>query len=153
MRCLVTLSLGLLSFASFSTIKGATLGPSIVSTQGRRLIVSKRNSDGTLSPAMPYLIRGLNWSPASSDTSTSPTDPNNASVRRAEFAKWYGVDIPLIKSMNANTVRLSIDPGTDATGLVVMDALYQSGIMAAVTVDNAVNDISRLTQVTSRRSA
>jgi hypothetical protein len=147
MRYTIIFWLGLLVIASPSPIKAAGFGPSIVTVQGRRLIVSKRNLDGSLSPAAPYLIRGVNWSPASPDTLTSPADPNNASVRRPEFGKWYAIDVPLIKTMNANTVRLSIDPGTDAVALAVMDALYQNGIMAAVTVDNAVNDTSRLTQV------
>ena len=103
-------------------------------------------SDGTLSPPTPYLVRGITWSPASRNTNTTPSDPNNAAVRRAEFGLWYNVDIPLMRSMNANTVRLVVDPGTDAAAIAVLDALYQNGIMAAITVDNAVNDTVHLTQ-------
>jgi len=58
-------------------------------------------------------------------------------VRRLDFIKWHTTDIPLIKGMKANTVRLFLDPGTDANALAVLDTLYQNGIMAAVTVDNA----------------
>jgi N-acetylmuramoyl-L-alanine amidase len=125
----------------------ASPGPAIVTVQGQYLMVSTRNSDGTLGPPAPYLIRGINWSPASRNTATSPSDPNNAAVRRPEFGLWYATDIPLMASMHVNTVRLSIDPGTDATALTVLDTLYQYGIMAVVTVDNAVNDTNHIVQV------
>ncbi len=50
--------------------------------------------------------------------------------------------------MNANTVRLMIDPGFDATlgpaGLQILDDLYARGIMAIMTVDDAINNTSRV---------
>jgi hypothetical protein len=49
-----------------------------------------------------------------------------------------------MKAMNVNTVRLNIDPGAGAAGLAILDLLYQNGIMAAVTVDDAVNDLARV---------
>jgi hypothetical protein len=125
----------------------STLGPSVVTVSGRQLIVRKRNLDGTLATPAPYIVKGLDWSPASKTTNTSATDPNNASVRRAEFANWYLTDIPMFQAMNVNTVRLNIDPGLDNTALAVLDLLYSNGIMAIVTVDNAVNDTARLSQV------
>jgi hypothetical protein len=114
---------------------------------GRQLIVSKRNADGTLAPAAPYIIRGVNWSPASQNTNTSNNDPNNANVRRPEFGIWAATDIPLLRAMNVNTVRLLIDPGPNAAGRSVLDQLYHNGIMAIVTVDDAVNDTNRVQQV------
>jgi len=45
-------------------------GPSLVFLNGRQLIVSKRNPDGTLAPFEPYVIKGVNWSPASTTTNT-----------------------------------------------------------------------------------
>ncbi len=143
-----------LAFVAAQTISGTArlsssatvVGPSVVTTSGRQLIVRKRNPDGTLGVAAPYIIRAVNWSPASKTTNTTPQDPNNASVRRAEFANWYLTDIPLLKAMNVNTVRLSLDPGLDSTASAVLDQLYSNGIMAIVTVDNGVNDTNRLTQ-------
>src|SRR5438128_1050792 len=40
-------------------------GPSLVSVSGRQLLVRKRNLDGSLGPESAYIIRGVNWSPAS----------------------------------------------------------------------------------------
>src|SRR5207244_2709154 len=67
----------------------------------------------------------------------------NLTSRRAEFGKWYLQDAPKLKAMNVNTVRLFIDPGTDATAWAVMDELYRNGIMAIVTVDEAINNTAR----------
>ena len=123
-----------------------TLGPSVVSVNGRQLIVSRRNPDGSLGPAAPYVIRGVDWSPASMNTNTSKEDPNNAAVRRPEFGLWAATDIPLIKNMKANTVRTFIDPGLDAAGTAVLDQLYNNGIMVVMTVDDANNNTTRVQQ-------
>jgi len=121
-------------------------GPSLVSVNGRQLIVQKRNPNGTLEPPLPYTIKGVNWSPASQNTNTSTTDPNNANVRRPEFGIWASTDIPLMKNMNVNTVRMFIDPGIDANGRAVLDQLYSNGIMVIMTVDDAVNNTARVQQ-------
>ena len=109
------------------------LGPSQVTVKGRQLLVRRRNADGTLSPALPWVMRGVNWSPASQDTNTNKDDPNNANVRRAEFSKWAQVDLPLLKAMNVNTVRVFLAPGLDANGKAVLDGLYNNGIMVLLT--------------------
>jgi len=61
---------------------------------------------------------------------------------------WAATDIPLLAGMNANTVRILIDPGVDATlgsaGLQILDDLYARGIMVVMTVDDAVNNTSRI---------
>jgi Interleukin-like EMT inducer/Glycosyl hydrolases family 2, TIM barrel domain len=124
----------------------ASPGPSLVSVSGRQLLVRKRNVDGTLGAESPYVVRGVNWSPASKDTMTSKGDPANATVRRPEFAKWYSTDIPLLKAMNVNTVRTSIDMGFDGTALTILDTLYANGIMVIMTVDDAINDTARSQQ-------
>jgi len=49
----------LIAAAGFGSIDAAPAGPSIVSVDGRRLLVSKRNLDNTLALAVPYLIRGV----------------------------------------------------------------------------------------------
>lgn len=108
-----------------------------VGVDGRRLMV-----DG-----VPYVIRGVVWSPASPTTNTSPSDPNNAAVRRAEFDLWDGTDVPLLADMHVNTVRMMLDPGPDAAGLAVLDRLHAHGIKVVMTVDNGVNDLARIQQV------
>jgi hypothetical protein len=106
--------------------RAKTIAPSIVSTRDRHLVVQRRGPDGTLGLAAPYVMKGVVWSPASRDTDTYPTDPQNANKRRAEFAKRTTLDLPLLRALNANTVRLPIDPGTDgALGRVGMDVLDQ----------------------------
>ena len=126
------------------------LGPSLVSTSGRQLIVRRRNPDGTLALAMPYLMRGVTWSPASPGTATTPTDPQNTTVRRPEFGLWGDLDIPLIAAMQANTVLVSMDFGVDALlgprGLALLNAFYHEGIMVVMTVDEAINDLARVQQ-------
>ena len=126
-------------------------GPSMVSVSGTQLIVQKRNIDGSLASPIPYVIRGTVWSPASTDTNTSPSDPNNAAVRRPEFAKWASTDVPLIATMNANTLRLPIDPGDDQDsgslalgGWDTLDLLYKNNIMVVMTVDDAISDSTRI---------
>src|SRR5258706_10065879 len=122
---------------SFLLMDSTTLyaAASSVSVSDRQLIVRKRLGDGSLDAAAPYVIRGVVWSPASNSTSTSPSDPNNVAVRRLELSKWVATDAPLLAAMHVNTVRLVIDPGTDASGTAVLDQLYANGIMVVLTVD------------------
>jgi hypothetical protein len=125
-------------------------GPSVVTTQGTQLFVQRRNSDGSLQPAASYAIRGVNWSPASRGTNTTPSDPNNANARRTEFFNWYQRDIPLLKQMNINTVRVYLDLGIDNFDTQVksiLDMLNANGIMVILTADGAVNDLNRINQV------
>lgn len=124
-------------------------GPSEVVVMGRQLVVRKRNQDGTLGTAAPYTVTGVNWSPASRGTNTTPFDPNNADVRRPEFSIWAPTDVPLMKGMNVNTVRLYIDPGFDNVGRAVLDQLYSNGIMVIMTVDDAINNETRAEQAVS----
>jgi hypothetical protein len=81
-------------------------------------------------------------------TATTQSDSNNANVRRNEFGKWFMTDIPLLRAMNVNTVRLFIDPGFSgplgATGAAMLDELWRNGIMVVMTVDDAINDTNRI---------
>jgi hypothetical protein len=126
----------------------ARLGPSLVSVSGRQLLLRRRLPDGRLAPPEPFVMRGVTWSPASRTTATTPSDPQNANRRRPEFGVWYSVDVPLMRAMHVNTVRLFMDPGFDPTlgpiGLEVLDELYRSGIMVVMTVDDGINDLARV---------
>lgn len=132
-------------------------GPSVVSVAGRRLVVRKRNPDGTLGPPNAYVIRGVNWSPASRGTATSPSDPGNADARRPEFGTWFGRDIPLMSAMNVTTVRTLIHLGTAdadaAIGHAVLDELYAHGIMVTMTVDDGIGDLARVGAIVDRYRA
>jgi hypothetical protein len=134
----------LLLSCSLSDVARATgPGPSIVSVNGYQLMVQKRNPDGSLQPAAPYTVRGVDWSPASQETQGDPVH------LRAEFGNWYLTDAPLLQAMNINTVRVYLDMGLDASALAILDELYARGIMAIVTVDSGVNDLARVQQVVS----
>ena len=126
----------------------STWGPSLAYASGRQLLLQRRLPNGHLGSPEPFVMRGVTWSPASRTTATTPSDPQNANRRRPEFGIWYNVDIPLMRAMRVNTVRLFIDPGFDATlgpiGLRVLDELYRNGIMVVMTVDDAINDLVRV---------
>lgn len=118
-------------------------GPSLVTVSGHRLLVQKRQPDGSLAPAEPYVIRGVDWAPASRST------PGDDAARRAEFLNWAATDAPLLESLNINTVRLYLDPGLDAGGLAVLDTLWAHGIMVILNVDGSRNDLIRVQQAVS----
>ncbi|NCA68561.1 MAG: hypothetical protein EOM91_00435 [Sphingobacteriia bacterium] len=128
------------------------LGPSIVSIQDRQLMVRRRAADGSL-PALAesFVIRGVVWSPAGRETATTKDDPDNAHVRRGEYALWQSRDIPLLAGMQVNTVRLLIDPGFDPrlgpAGQRLLDDLYANGIMVVMNVDDGINDLQRVERV------
>jgi hypothetical protein len=118
-------------------------GPSLVSISGRRLLVQKRLPDGSLAAPEAYVIRGVNWSPASSGTT------GDDAARRAEMVSSAASDAALMQSLHINTVRVYLDPGLDAGGLAVLDELWARGIMVVLTADNATNDLARVQQVVS----
>jgi len=106
-------------------------------------MVQKRQPDGSLAPAVAYVIRGVNWSPA------SPSTAADEESRRSELAAWAPTDSPILGSLNVNTVRVYLDPGLGSGGLAVLDQLWAQGIMVILTVDNSRNDLSRVQQVVS----
>ena len=133
---------------AFSVALSCCLGaPSLVTVSGTRLMVQKRLPGGDLGPAAPYFIRGVCYSPASITTATTKNDSNNARVRRDEFGKWFRTDIPLLRAMNVNTVRLFIYPGFSGplgtAGSAMLDELWRNDIMVIMTVDDAINDTNR----------
>jgi hypothetical protein len=122
-------------------------GASEVRLLGRQLEVRRRGFDGSLGAATLLGVRGVAWSPASRETDTSPLDPANTAVRRREFAKWRGTDLPLLRDLRANVVRLYLDPGLDCEAVETMNQIHDAGLWAIVTVDDAVNDVQRASEV------
>jgi len=116
--------------------------PSVVSTDGYRLVVQKRLADGTLDKPRSYLIKGACWSPASIGT------PGDYASRRSEFRTWYREDLDLLKAINANTVYTFLDLGPDQISADIFDYCYLSGIMVIVTVDvDGTYDLTNLRTV------
>ncbi|MGD2086785.1 MAG: Ig-like domain-containing protein [Candidatus Aminicenantes bacterium] len=116
--------------------------PSLVTTDGYRVLIQKRLPNGLLDTIKPYVIKGVAWSPSSLG--------NNGGIdeRRSDFQDWFIADIQLIKEMNANTVYTFLDFGTGAQAADILNNLYKNGIMAIVTVDeDGSNNTSKITEI------
>jgi hypothetical protein len=96
---------------------------------GNRLLIAKRLTDGNLDKELPYTIKLVNWSPSR----LGDTEPY-------KFFENYAVDIPIIKRMNANTIRVfdvidrsrGLPPGTYISP-AILDEMYRNGIMVILT--------------------
>jgi hypothetical protein len=140
--------------------------PSIVTVGGHQLIVQKRLPDGSLDKPRPYVIHGVDWSPATRapDYGPNPLDPSTT-VQYGFFFDYPGrnpqghvvmnywlkgqplvnvsQDVPLMQAMHVNTVRVYTDFGTDpSTYSAVLDNFYNAGIMVIMTVVGSTQDIS-----------
>ncbi|GEM_PF-1345747 len=121
-------------------------------TDGFKLMVQKRNAGGGLDPAGVYIVKGAVWSPAGKGT---PGPELNQEDMRRQLAVWCDTDIPLIKQMNANTVRTYMDFGLSddyaaKNWQYVLDKCYQNGIMVIVTVDRCIVDMNRVRDVVTK---
>ncbi len=128
---------------------------SVVTADGYRLMVQKRLADGTLAPAEPYIMKGVCWSPTSHGTPGPEGGEANENDMRKQFSLWCDTDLPLIKQMNANTVRVYMDFGLDndyapKNWKYVLDKCYENGIMVILSVDRCVADTVRIDQVVSQ---
>jgi hypothetical protein len=141
--------------------------PSVVSVSGRRLMVAKRQTDGTLGVSTPYTIKGVGWDAGTRAPAAGvdPFHPGNTTAYgffldwtgrippqghevfpywlSQEIAAHYAADIPLIAQMNANTVRVFVNFGTNsAVYQPILDTLYNNGIMVVMTVAGSSTDIT-----------
>ena len=150
--------------------------PSVVSVSGRQLMVQKRQPDGSLAAPTPYVIKGIDWTPATRAPANgdNPLDPHNPAdqVQYGFFFHWPGrnpdgpdvmnywlkqeipahvqTDAALMAQMNVNTVRIYSDLGTDpAVYQKVLDAFYNNGIMVIMTVAGSAADITSGQYVTT----
>jgi hypothetical protein len=120
--------------------------------------VQKRLPDGTLDIPRPYVMKGINWQPATfAPTSPSNTtgcffnDPTDFNAwLQSQFATYYLTDVPLIQQLNANTVRVFSPVAPDApTSKAILDAFYEAGIMVIMTVVDSAGDITSGQYLTS----
>jgi hypothetical protein len=104
--------------------------PSIVTVENHRLMVERRQPDGSLAPPRPYAIRGFAWSPASVETTGA------FSSRRQAFQDWADTDLGLIRGAAANTVYVFLDFGLDPAAYEpILDSAYANGLLVILTVD------------------
>ena len=146
--------------------------PSIVTVSGRQLMVQKRQPDGSLTAATPYVIKGIDWNPATAapamgpdpglggqlvpygfffdDTPSNPWRSPGLEGHvllqywlKSQIQAQYATDIPLMAQMNVNTVRVYSDFGTDPSVYQqVLDTFYNNGIMVIMTVIASSTDIT-----------
>jgi uncharacterized protein YjdB len=124
------------------------LGPSKSRVAGRQLFAQRRNPDGSLAPEFAVRFSGVNYSPAGVGTLSG-----NPAHRRDAFDQWSAIDIPLMKAMNVNVVRLYIHPGVDPIlgprGLRMLDRFYAAGIWVVMSADDGAYSLSNVSQVVS----
>lgn len=155
-----------LYFFSFGQAQAAVPRQSSrVYVKDKQLIVEKRLSDGSLGKPQAFIIRGVNWSPATRAPSAGP-DPANPvrSIQygfffdwpgrepqghklfgwwlKTQYLKYYLADIPLMKQMNVNTIRVYSDFGDNPKEYEqILDELYRNNIMVIMTVVVSKDDI------------
>jgi len=141
------------------------LKPARVYVEGGQLFVAKRNKDGFLDQAKPYIIKGVTWSPATRapDFGPNPLRPNenveygfffNWPGRvpqghvvfdywmRSQFIKHYSFDLMLLEEMNANTIRVYSSFGQDPQVYKkILDECYRRNIMVIMTAVISKKDI------------
>lgn len=140
----------------------------IVTIKNKQLWIRKRLTDGSLDQPMLFVIKGISWSPATiaPDTGPNPDNPFNPMDKvpygfffdwegrkpqghevflywlRSQFFDHYKKDIPLIKAMNVNTVRVytdfSLNPGAYNK---ILDEFYKNNIMVIVTVSASKSEM------------
>jgi len=106
-----------------------------------KLLVAKRLSNGSLDKELPYTIKLVNW---------SPSRPGDSGGYR--YSENYSTDIPLIKKMNANTIRIfDIIDSSSGTYIenTILYEMYRNGIMVILTAvwDHKVLDQSYVKNV------
>ncbi len=118
---------------SYAGAFGVPNQPTVVYTQpgDRRIFVQERKQDGMLGTPYAITIKGINWSPSSTNSNPA-ADPKGF---RQEFFKWYTTDIPLMANMGANVVRLYYDMGTNSQAEAVLDMFYKYGIKVILPVN------------------
>jgi len=117
------------------------MGPSLVRVQGRRLMVARRGSDGTLAAEVPYDMKGIAWSP----NGEGEAFDGAGHLQTTHAAE----DAALMQAAHINTVRTYGPMEISDDGIAALDVLHAHGIMVAMTVFAALDD-GRYTQAVNR---
>jgi hypothetical protein len=157
-RNLILLMLAFMVCAAMACEGLAAEQPSIVRVHGTRLIVESRMANGSLDAPKPFIIKGVNWSPATRapDKGIDPIQPTRIISYgfffdvpyarssgyqvwdywlKKEYRKHYKEDIPLMKAMNISTVRIH-NFGIEKDGYRrVLDAFNDNGIKVIMALD------------------
>lgn len=149
--------------AGILTKAAASEKTDVVGVRGTQLILEDK----------PYIIKGVNWSPATRapDKGIDPAQPNRVISygfffdmpygrskgyevwdywMKKEYGRHYKTDIRLIKDMGVTTVRIR-NFGTDKNAYKrILDELHDNGIKVIMTLDVAkreIGDLKRLRNI------
>lgn len=139
--------------------------PSIVRIDSRQIKIKKRLPNNNLDTEKPFFIKGVVWeagtrAPVSGPSSIASCPPvpygfffdfaNRCSSGADDLNFWlrqqaqdhYLTDIPLMKQLNANTVRTFRDFGDNLDKTrQILDEFYKNNIMVVMTVASSKNDL------------
>jgi|GEM_PF-1601827 len=144
-------------------------GPSRVFLEDGRLMVQRRLPGGQLDIARSIIIQGVTWMPATVAPDCGPDFSAGAHAdsvpygfffdgswrlpgpqghelmahwTNQQFSSKYLIDIPLMKKLGVNTVRIFDNLGTDAAAAKsVLDELYVNDIMVIVTAAYSLEEL------------
>ncbi len=158
----LSLGLGLLLF-----IIMPAFGASRVLVKGNQLLVSKPDEQGLFTEFKPYIIKGVTWSPETQAPDYGPNPLNRSENieygfffdwkerkpqgheifviwKQAQFINHYATDIPLMKKMNTNTVRVYSSFGQESEQYTkILDEFFRNQIMVIMTVVMSKKDIEQ----------
>ena len=139
--------------------------PTVVKIENNELSITKPGE----TQSQPFVIKGLSWSPATYTPDSGPHPVTKAEIPygfffeeyypdiagskvfnywvKNEFLNHYLTDIPLMKQMNVNTVRIYLDMYNDydlniQDFMAVLDELYRNNIMVIMTVGGSRGDFA-----------
>ncbi|KPK40977.1 MAG: hypothetical protein AMJ78_06590 [Omnitrophica WOR_2 bacterium SM23_29] len=135
-----------------------------VYVEKNRLFIERRLQDGS-KEKKPYIIYGVSWGAATRapDSGPNPKNPKEETDYgfffdwperdpqghiififwiRNQFKEHYLTDIPLLREMNVNTVRVFNDFGDDPDAYAkILDEFHRNGIMVIMTVASSKADL------------
>lgn len=145
--------------------------PSVVTVNGKKLMVQKRLSSGSLAAPAVFTIKGVTWDPATAAPLNGPNPLGLGNVQYGFFFDWPGrtpqgfeildywkksqfaahapKDLPLIAQMNANAIRVYSPTGNTPAGVkAVLDTAYREGIMVVMTIATARAELDNQSYLT-----
>lgn len=107
----------LFSLLALNTAGAVPSQPSIVTTNGRQIVIQRRLENGLLRAPQVFPIAGVCWNPTPIGSSNNP-----------DWQQYHVGDLELMKKMNVNTVRTYTALPRNSTGLAVLNKCYEMGI-------------------------
>lgn len=107
-----------------------TLGPSRVTVDGTRLLLARRERNGSLSEAAALKLRGVNYSPVDAGETINSLESARHHLRNSRYVE----DFEGIQQLGANVIRTYVDFGVDDTATQILNEAYQRHVMVIITL-------------------